>query len=874
MTRKRLLLWIGLPLLLLLLAGALLYGFRREAAAWLIDRELAHLGLEGSRYRIVELDADQALFADLTLPDGRIAAQQFRATYDLAELMQGRLRRVEITGLRVAPNAVAELLQGGGGGGGLPTPLPELQLIDAKVGVWTDLGTVSLAFDLTADAEGSDLDLRAWLADPLKDFQAERSSLALTATGELPSLPRLLDGAWQAEDLRLAGDARLTVENLTRPEEVERLDLELPLTWSFDGETLEILAAPQEGPLGNLKLPDFEAGHLSLQPGQLARLRPRPEGFDLTLTPDLRFATDSGAWVTLRATILAPLDPAFAVESLTLAPLALAGERWLIDEHDIERFVLEGELTGTWQALAGPLDLQLQMARTEIGRFPVEDLSLAGPFLADLTPEGLALTLAAPSRVTAGQAYDGTAALLPQGLEAEVEQTKLTLDWADSLRLTHSTTVQFGQQRAGFGTGKDALSVTGDFGRLEVVGETYEDFVYGGTLHLVAPSLTLTEVGLTLQGTDLTWSFPPPGEAASPARLEVAQASLTTGMGRLSGMTFQGEILERESGLTLTGKGRGPGGAGTVTVTLTDGGLSADWGPVTFKPKGFQPGSVLSSLKDFKDVSGTLKAALKLTWGEKSSSLMTLTLGDLTFTHPQARVEGLNGSIALDRLAQLSTRPAKLTARSVDPGLPMTDLTATLRIKPGRHPTYQLSDLAFTLAGGRFTLPALDYSEGAEAVSGTLSVEGLDLAALGRELSVEDLSLEGRMNGRLPVTFVPSEESVAITGGSLTATGPGVIRYGKPGTASLRAGGDSNFALALQALEDFRFNVFDIGLDKEADGRTRLALRLEGHNPSLLDGYPFRLNINLQTDLSQVLAALREGYRLNPNLFKGGWTFQ
>ena len=57
-------------------------------------------------------------------------------------------------------------------------------------------------------------------------------------------------------------------------------------------------------------------------------------------------------------------------------------------------------------------------------------------------------------------------------------------------------------------------------------------------------------------------------------------------------------------------------------------------------------------------------------------------------------------------------------------------------------------------------------------------------------------------------------------------------------------------------------------------GKARLGIVLEGKNPEVLDGFPFRININLQTDLSQVLAALRDGYRLNPDLFKGGWDFQ
>jgi hypothetical protein len=49
-----------------------------------------------------------------------------------------------------------------------------------------------------------------------------------------------------------------------------------------------------------------------------------------------------------------------------------------------------------------------------------------------------------------------------------------------------------------------------------------------------------------------------------------------------------------------------------------------------------------------------------------------------------------------------------------------------------------------------------------------------------------------------------------------------------------------------------------------------LAIGLEGANPAVLDGYPFRFNINLSGELAPILAAVREGRRIGAELLQGG----
>ena len=57
--------------------------------------------------------------------------------------------------------------------------------------------------------------------------------------------------------------------------------------------------------------------------------------------------------------------------------------------------------------------------------------------------------------------------------------------------------------------------------------------------------------------------------------------------------------------------------------------------------------------------------------------------------------------------------------------------------------------------------------------------------------------------------------------------------------------------------------------DREG-GTLTLAIGLDGANPAVLDGYPFRFNVNLSGQLAPILAAVREGRRIGAELLHGG----
>lgn len=742
---------------------------------------------------------------------------------------------------------------------------------------------------------------------PLLGFnQPSRGSARFRLAGEgtLPNLDRLTirEGgllAWLAQgDTR--GRAELAMEDLTFAGSLQGLSGQTIIDWGLLQGVI-VAGLPQDATITAANLDPAWLQRMELPPDTAAalaggatltlaadgpaearlHLQPSPEGHLLDLSGTLRLETTEGARAALAGVFTLDLTPRLRLASLALQGLALQAQELPVDGHVIGSLKIGGDLEGTPERLEGDLGIQVSLLKTDIGDYPVQDLAIAGQFATLYANDRLDLTLTGDGRLSMAQFVMNGGNILPEPADGELQSGEVALDWSSGeLILTHDAVARLGEERLVFGEGTGAVPVEGDFGRFRLVGRTNAAFDYGATLGLTGAAVTLPSYGLFLGKAELAWVFPFPDELPAPGRISVGDGAVTTGLGRIAGMTLEAEATETDDGLVLEGTGRGPGGVGQIAVRLEDGedgngGLTADWGPVTFKPGGLQPGQFLGFLDELEEVSGRMRLQLTFKWTpESGSSAAKVTLTDLSFVHPQADVKGLDTTIAFDRLSALSTRAGqKLTADVVDIGMPLTDLTASFRIKPGRKTAYILSDLAFTLAGGRFTIPELAYDPGQERTAATVGISNLDLALLTKELDVSDFAMEGRMSGSLPIAYRFADEAITVTDGRLTNTTPGAIRYGQPGTASLRAGGDENFTLALEALENFQFSTLDLTIDKEAEGQTRLYVILEGNNPEVLDGYPFRININLQTDLSQVLNALREGYRLNPDLFKGGWTF-
>lgn len=272
-------------------------------------------------------------------------------------------------------------------------------------------------------------------------------------------------------------------------------------------------------------------------------------------------------------------------------------------------------------------------------------------------------------------------------------------------------------------------------------------------------------------------------------------------------------------------------GDGTISGRLT---LPS----IRFTPEGLQPGDMLPPLGAMQSVAGTVAGHLAARWqtGHPIVTEGALRLDDLSFEAGGLPVESLTARIAL-----------------VGDGA-------------SAEPVLRIDEAHLALAGGRIAARGTIFKPLAERNRLILQIRDLDLSLLLSALDVEGVSGEGQFAGALPLLV--AGDDVAIEAGKLEAQGPGVLRMASPATAAALAQGGQDTNLLLQALADFHYERLALSLDKPLSGESRLTLNMLGHNPAVLDGHPFQINVNVTTNLDKILGVVAQGGRLSQDLIR------
>ena len=144
------------------------------------------------------------------------------------------------------------------------------------------------------------------------------------------------------------------------------------------------------------------------------------------------------------------------------------------------------------------------------------------------------------------------------------------------------------------------------------------------------------------------------------------------------------------------------------------------------------------------------------------------------------------------------------------------------------------------------------------ATNVVFQVADLDLEALFKLIDVEGLAGDGRLDGNIPLTL--RDDSVSIQDGVLAANKPGILRFKSEEVSKLLAGSAEDVDLLLQALTEFHYTELTLKLNNSANNDLLTTLSLLGNNPNVLQGRPFRLNINLESNIGEILRALGQAY--------------
>ena len=144
----------------------------------------------------------------------------------------------------------------------------------------------------------------------------------------------------------------------------------------------------------------------------------------------------------------------------------------------------------------------------------------------------------------------------------------------------------------------------------------------------------------------------------------------------------------------------------------------------------------------------------------------------------------------------------------------------------------------------------------------------MPLERLLEEWKVEGLEGTGLISGAIPVSLRNS--GVEINDGKLDGQRHGVVRVDFGSARETLTSAGEQVELAVRTLEDFHYRELSIGVDMPSDGELTLAIGLDGNNPAVLEGYPFRFNINLSGKVEPILDAIQAGERISADFLQGG----
>lgn len=553
-----------------------------------------------------------------------------------------------------------------------------------------------------------------------------------------------------------------------------------------------------------------------------------------------------------------PVDVEIATLDLGARRLEVAGQR-------LGEARFQGRAGWGADGLSVDGRLQGRLARAAVGGHVLSDVGLEAPLSlrAGAGLDRASLGLADTGRLTVAALPTLGAARLEGPLEATLTAGEATLrDGVASgrLRLAPGTI-------AGVAAGPEGAATPFELmpGALELV------FHRAGStaLRLIAEDtrLRLPAVGIVAEGFSADVSHAPPQGLSG--RVTLGRLSQETESPAFAPMRLAAELAGTPARPRLEGNLRPAQGGPPIPFRLdhdVDTGSGAlTFGPATlrFSPGDLAPEDLLPPLARLDNARGELRLEGRLPWGEGADAgQLRLALAEVDFDAAGVGVRGLATELELTSLLPPRSAPEQtLTVRELQAGPVLSDLRARFALAHADgslSPVIELAALEGDFAGGSLRVEDARLDPGAERNAVTVGVADLALERLLRELGLgEDVTGEGRLSGRIPVQLTAA--GPVIADGELQAALPGRLRVRLRETGEALGRQAQEMELMIRALEDFRYEVLRAELARDADGEVRLALRLEGHNPEVLEGHPFRFNISLTGNLDPVFRALRLG---------------
>ena len=254
-------------------------------------------------------------------------------------------------------------------------------------------------------------------------------------------------------------------------------------------------------------------------------------------------------------------------------------------------------------------------------------------------------------------------------------------------------------------------------------------------------------------------------------------------------------------------------------------------------------------LANFNASAGSLAAHGEVSWGKSAPpATLTVEIKNVAVSGAAFRASSTNGELVLDSLTPLHSPAAQQFSTVIDLAmLKQVPLNLSFHVEPTRLVIEHASAATF---GGRFETRDAEFNASTGEGRLDLAISDLNLEPAFAVLNLDQVKGSGRISGVLPLRI--AGHRFAIEQGHLAASAPGTLQIDTGTFADQLKGYGENADLAFRALRDFHYQHLAIDALKPLTGGGQAAIRLEGNNPSLMDGQPFVFNIRLETDFDRL----------------------
>jgi hypothetical protein len=603
------------------------------------------------------------------------------------------------------------------------------------------------------------------------------------------------------------------------------------------------------------------------------------DGIQMDLATDLELIVDK-ARADISAQAEVTISQQNQVTAFKLAEFNVISSGFKYAANTIDKLSLSGNLQGSADTWTGELDLVADAKRFHLEQLDARKTSLSLPMRVNFKEQGGQLSLRKPGQMTIAKLAPFKAFRVKGPLKLHLPRSDIRIAWgSQGLSLENQITLQPGSFT--LLVNRDdapALEMAIRPGKILHTGRMESTGQLNGKSTISAADITLPQYQLQLENITTTIRHDGSGKRQL-ADFRIDRLQHLALKPHFAPISLDGNVKLTRKRLSIDALGGIPGTqylklAAVHELDTGEGNLKLDVTPLTFSPGALQPVELFPDLAMLESVSGSASASNHLSWfkqGIKSGA--EINFQNLSFTQNGTTISGLSAALQLtDLLSPRSLPQQKLTIQRIDPGVPMENMEIVYRIQ-GTDSTQLVIDKArLSMIGGTLSTGHTVIDPSSSSTSVLLQVADLDLDALFKLIDVEGLAGDGRLDGSIPLTL--RDESVSIQDGLLAAKKPGILRFKSEKVSKLLAGSAEDVDLLLQALTEVHYTELTFKLSNSANNDLLSTLSLLGNNPNVLQGRLFRLNINLESNISDILKTLSQAYGVSSKALQRAFRLQ